>query len=584
MRISRLRLAALGCVCGVVGGLVLGGTPALALETYTPDFSFGGFVNVEGIAVEEAAKAVYVYDAAAGAIYKFNTAGEPEVFTGLGTNAITGVGGSGGGENGIAVDNSTGETAGDIYVVHYGGTHVNIYNAAGESLGELGEEGAVGQGEPCGVAVDSSGSLYVGLASGYVNKYTPTGKTVTSSDYVSSLAGLDITGETCDVAVDSVGSEVYVATYTGGVARYASSQFGQPAAMGTPVDAAGSTLAVDQGTGGLFVDEGSDIAQFQGAAEPPVLTRRFGEGDITGSFGVAVDHQDADEVYAADATSGQVKAFKFLTITPPAVTGQPASATHVAKHQALLAGTINAGQGETHYQFQYGTSTGYGQSTPLTDAGGGTTDTPTTPVLITELEPDTTYHYRLVASNVAGSAEGPDQTFTTEALTPPTTTIGAAAGLSTTTATITATTDTQGLAGTYVFELAATPGSYLAVAFGALTPQPGEQPLELTLNNLAPGTTYYYRLTTTTPDGTSQSTQATLTTTPTPPPPAPTLLNTPNLTTLTPTPPTNQPTTNNNNHKQQQTKKKHKNKKKSKRRKTHKKPRKPTKNSRRATR
>jgi Tol biopolymer transport system component len=72
-------------------------------------------------------------------------------------------------------------------------------------------------------------------------------------------------------------------------------------------------------------------------------------------------------------------------------------------------------------EFLYGPNTSYGESTPCVPAaaalGNGTGDVSVT--AITEpLDPDTTYHFRLQASNPGGMAQGEDKTFTTGAAAP----------------------------------------------------------------------------------------------------------------------------------------------------------------------
>jgi len=105
------------------------------------------------------------------------------------------------------------------------------------------------------------------------------------------------------------------------------------------------------------------------------------------------------------------------TCTPedsaPTVATEPA--TEVKRASAVLHGSVDPNNGETHYYFQYGTTTSYGNKIPVEpqDIGGGTTPI-SVENTVTSLNPDTIYHYRLVASNKGGTSYGPDQTFTTE--------------------------------------------------------------------------------------------------------------------------------------------------------------------------
>ena len=68
----------------------------------------------------------------------------------------------------------------------------------------------------------------------------------------------------------------------------------------------------------------------------------------------------------------------------------------------------------TTYRFEYGTSSAYGSSWPGIQvfAGSGSTAQGMA-VTVPNLQPGTTYHYRLAASNEDGTSYGADATFTT---------------------------------------------------------------------------------------------------------------------------------------------------------------------------
>ncbi len=57
---------------------------------------------------------------------------------------------------------------------------------------------------------------------------------------------------------------------------------------------------------------------------------------------------------------------------PPVVT--TGASESVTTGSAVVTGTVNPGGEATTYQFEYGTSTSYGLTTPQQDAGTGTTD------------------------------------------------------------------------------------------------------------------------------------------------------------------------------------------------------------------
>src|SRR5436190_8490868 len=98
------------------------------------------------------------------------------------------------------------------------------------------------------------------------------------------------------------------------------------------------------------------------------------------------------------------------TATPsPAVTTNPA--TNVASVSATLNGSVNPRGSTTTVYFQWGTTTSYGHTTPV-QTQTGNTSRPIT-ANISGLSASNLYHFRIVATNGAGTSCGPDRTFTT---------------------------------------------------------------------------------------------------------------------------------------------------------------------------
>ncbi len=400
----------LAVMAGLVAVLALcAGAPAQAAITHPyTGTSFGSsgvgtsFGNAIGVTVEQSSGDVFVLDAGAGGlVYKFNAAGEPVNFSASGTNGIAGVGSSNGSEEEIAVDSSGGPAAGDIYVAN--NSVVRIYAASGAFLGEL------SGGEMCGVAVDPSGKVYVGIYPETVRRYTPTSNTVTNADETESMRGLS---GVCNIAVDA-GGAVYAATYSGGVNKYDALQFGSLAASGELVDGAGRTLAVDPTSGDVFIDEVNQVAQYEGSAEPPTrlgVSGSSGAGGLSASFGVGVDHT-SDEVYAANGET--------VEIFGPGVVVAAASteaATGLTSSEATLHGTVEpAGTEVTGCVFEYGTEAGaLSQSTPCEPATPYTGSTPVAASAhLNGLNPGTRYSYRIVATGASGAVSGTEDSFST---------------------------------------------------------------------------------------------------------------------------------------------------------------------------
>jgi uncharacterized lipoprotein YbaY len=113
-------------------------------------------------------------------------------------------------------------------------------------------------------------------------------------------------------------------------------------------------------------------------------------------------------------------ALALLLAAMPTAAAQAASAptvatggtSNLAQSTVTLSGTVDPNGADTTVQFQYGTTNRYGVNTPVQTATGDGKRTITIPV--TGLAPDTTYHYRFIATNAKGLANGADRTFKTK--------------------------------------------------------------------------------------------------------------------------------------------------------------------------
>jgi len=98
------------------------------------------------------------------------------------------------------------------------------------------------------------------------------------------------------------------------------------------------------------------------------------------------------------------------------VTTTPASS--IGLTAALLNGTVNPLGLDTEAWFRWGTTTNYGNTTTPQYIGNATTTLAFNAALLS-LEPGTTYHYSLVATDSVGVAFGADQSFATLGGSPP---------------------------------------------------------------------------------------------------------------------------------------------------------------------
>jgi hypothetical protein len=487
-------------------------------EGFNAEGPLGAFSSVQSIAVDEASEDVYVYDAGAGAVYKFNSAGEPAGFSKLEEegaehpDVLTGVGGSGGGENELAVDSSaSGPAKGDIYIAN--NSAVLIYASTGEKLEEL------SGGEACGVATDPAGHVYVGFYPGTVDEYTPVSNPVTNGDLSgSSTAALS---SVCNVAADGNGN-VYAATYTGGVARLE----GLSAASATAVDEAGRTLAVDTSSGEVFVDEGSDIAPYSevsGNLERGEIFGASGPGALSGSFGVAVNTATGaavGEVYAGDG--GVVEIYHKALTVPDTKTG---GASAVELSGATLNGEVDPeGLPLISCQFEYGTEEGvYDKAAACASLPGPEKSFVAVSARVPGLQPNTLYHYRLVAVNANGDVVGEPASFVSFKAVPAVDdTAPFASGVTQLTATLNGAVDPNNAPASYHFVYGTTTayGSSIPVPDEILSPGTTDQPVSQQLTGLTPGTVYHFALVAIGPGGQSIGPDETFQTPPVPLPTA----------------------------------------------------------------
>ena len=188
----------------------------------------------------------------------------------------------------------------------------------------------------------------------------------------------------------------------------------------------------------------------------------------------------------------------MVAAAPTAITG-PVSA--VGTTSATATGTVNPSGQATSWYFEFGTSTSYGRRTPSRGAGSGTSNVQVTGPL-SGLTPGTTYHYRLVATNGAGTARGADGVFTTAAA--PAAVTGPATSITPTSATLTGTVDPNGRATNWYFEYGTSTGygsRTTARSAGSGTSAMG---VAAPVSGLTPGRLYHYRLFATSDAGTSR--------------------------------------------------------------------------------
>ena len=202
----------------------------------------------------------------------------------------------------------------------------------------------------------------------------------------------------------------------------------------------------------------------------------------------------------------------FTTTAPGAPSATTGDAGAVDDGAATLNGVVNAQGAATTYQFEWGDDD---ELRPRRSGGTPTRSPPTrstTPLSqpLTDLAPNTTYHFRIVATSVHGTTDGADQTFTTDALAPEATT-AAATDVTTDAARLRGKVHAHKSPTTYHFEWGTT-AAYGNVTDARAVDANGPVAVNEPLGALTPGTTYHARLVATNIGGTSTGDDVTFTT------------------------------------------------------------------------
>lgn len=602
--------------------------------------TFGGLKNPQGIAINQSTGDVYVADEGNNRVVEFDSAGNFILTFGKGVDRTTGgdvcTAASGdvcqagtattspGGFKAaqfVAVDNSGGSSAGDVYVANAdlvdpyvskfdaAGNLVSTWATGGQLLGNL-----AGFEDPVGVAVDSSGDLVVADGS---NKYvfTDAGSSVSQSTMVRGTASLGVAvdaagdffkvngddsvekfdpsttdvgqvsqGNANAIAIDAASGDLYLAGNGSTIDHYSFDGSGNVIESGgpacavapftgcAPTDSAaipftGSGIAVSSATGNVYVVDpqagqvdvfGSSVvalpdasssaatgvtqssATLTGSADPA------GNGDVTGcefEYGTSAGYgqtaacspgtpysavtsvtasllglqPDTTYHFRLDVTNANGTNISqdgtFTTLGPPIVDGE--SSTNVTAVGASLQAQVNPSGFDTTYHFEYGTTTSYGTSAPVpdTDLGTGTSDLPASQD-ITGLSANTAYHFRIVATNSQGTTDGPDQTFTTQP--PAQIDSESSTNVATTTATLQAQINPDGVDTTYHFEYGPTTsyGTSVPIPDADLGSGTTDQLASQDITGLAASTTYHFRVVATNSQATVNGADQTFTTQP----------------------------------------------------------------------
>jgi IPT/TIG domain-containing protein len=291
------------------------------------------------------------------------------------------------------------------------------------------------------------------------------------------------------------GGQVFVLdSCKGRVDRYsAAGVFGatvDDGSRGAPVAVAsdpvlGEVYVAEQGTQGL------QVTHFSAGGGGKVQT--FGIAPVTmpndgGALrGLAVG-PDAT-VYVGDVNTNRVE--RFTAFEGPTVTTDPVADPESTS--VVLAGTIDPGGVLASYYYEWGPDINYGQSTPDVDAGSGSGPS-SAPQEVTGLDPNTTYHYRIIGSNSSGQILGEDQSVTTDPAAPVVGSSSVASAITSSGARVHGSIDPNHSATNFHVEYGTTTGYGSATADEPAGDSPADTPVQTALTGLTAGTLYHYRI------------------------------------------------------------------------------------------
>jgi hypothetical protein len=212
---------------------------------------------------------------------------------------------------------------------------------------------------------------------------------------------------------------------------------------------------------------------------------------------------------SAGTRYGSDRTFTTLTATgPPVVITNPA--TLIASFSATLNGSVDPHGLTTTVYFQYGTTSSYGHSTATQSKTGNTYQN--VAANISGLTASTTYHFRMVATNSAGTVYGADRTFTTLSATgPPVVITNAATNVASSSATLNGSADPHGLSTTVYFQYGTTTSYGHSTATQSKTGNT-YQNVAANISSLTASTTYHFRIVATNSAGTTYGSDKTFTT------------------------------------------------------------------------
>jgi DNA-binding beta-propeller fold protein YncE len=514
-RQARALVRALGLSLIALIFLAFVAASALAGQTHVAKTTFGTFAKPSGIAIDQANGNVFVADGdSPGSVEIFGPEGGAP--TGVTTTKIEGFDFRNG-PPGLAIDESaTSPSKGALYVTDVEHNTVKKFVLEAGKYEEKGTLNATPPAPPLvrprGVAVDAKGNVFVaneGNGQASIVVFTPTGSEIIGGR----IETQETVGRPSALAFDSVGN-LFVQSFGGlGVWEFQANASGEiePSTQPVQITTGSPTgIAVDQSNGTLYVAEKTHVDQYSTSCTPvndqcaPELQFGFGILGETQRLAVA----PSGDIDVVDRANHHVVVFAAaLSITPEPKTE---AASQVKQTAATLNGAVSAAAGPpASCEFQYVSEAGFqshgfqgAPSAPCVPAGPftGTTQN-AVKAEVAGLGPETTYRFRLVASNENGPAFGEVLSFTTVGK--PKIDATAVAAVTPNSATLEGLVNPNGGPGaavetSYFFEYATSAGyaNAIQVPLGGKAIGSGTKDVkvEQQISGLAPGATYHFRI------------------------------------------------------------------------------------------
>ncbi len=377
-----------------------------------------------------------------------------------------------------AADNSGGVGDGDVYVSSSGGTVTRI-DGSGNAADFSGSASYISGnqitgtpggpfGKPVGVAVGPDGSLYV-VDQGHeaVYEFAPSGAFVRAIEETTAGEGF---GEVVAAAVDPTNEHLLVA------------------------DAGKQTIEEFDSSGSFL--------------EPAVDPTETPAGELGSLQALAVNA--SGELFVSDGSNAVVDVFGPALVLPK-LSYKPV--TGLAQTTATLAAEVdpNGGGAIESCEFEYGHTTAYGEGAACSPVAPYASPTEVEAEL-SGLGPGSTYHYRLLLTNVNGTKRGADRTFHTTG--PPSLGSSSVSGISGVSATVESEINPSGFDTTYKIEYGPTESYGFETAETDIGSANEGQPVLNELTGLSAATTYHYRFVATNSQGVVEGTDQTFETEP----------------------------------------------------------------------